>query len=565
MPEKKKLPVGIDNFKKIIKNNFYYVDKTEMICSLIRNWSEVNLFTRPRRFGKSLNMNMLQTFFEIGTDPIVFEGLKISEDREFCEKYMGHFPVISISLKNVEGMNFESTCAAMKYAIGAEALRFSFLEKSPELSETDKKMYKALTMVSDTGDFQMSYSAMEKSLLTLSTLLCKYYGEKVILLIDEYDVPLDKAFQYGYYEEMVSLIRNMFGNVLKTNSNLYFAVLTGCLRIAKESIFTGLNNFEVLSVLDVQYDEYFGFTDTEVHDMLDYYDLSGHYKEVKEWYDGYQFGNTEVYCPWDVICYCKKLYADPDAKPEDYWSNTSGNVIIRRFINRADSQTKNDIERLIAGETVTKEIHQELTYNELDSSIENLWSVLFTTGYLTQKGKTAENQFRLKIPNLEVKNLFIKQIREWFRQTSRQDGDTLNQFCNAFSEQNPEKIEELFGNYLWNTISIRDTATAKKENFYHGMLLGLLGYKDNWIIRSNAESGTGYSDILIEIPESRTGIVIEVKYAEKGKMKDACIKALSQIEERKYAAKLEDDGMRSVIKYGIACYKKECRVVIGTS
>lgn len=533
-----------------------------MIRSLIRNWSEVNLFTRPRRFGKSLNMNMLQTFFEIGTDPIVFEGLKISEDREFCEKYMGHFPVISISLKNVEGMNFESTCAAMKYAIGAEALRFSFLEKSPELSETDKKMYKALTMVSDTGDFQMSYSAMEKSLLTLSTLLCKYYGEKVILLIDEYDVPLDKAFQYGYYEEMVSLIRNMFGNVLKTNSNLYFAVLTGCLRIAKESIFTGLNNFEVLSVLDVQYDEYFGFTDTEVHDMLDYYDLSGHYKEVKGWYDGYQFGNTEVYCPWDVICYCKKLYADPDAKPEDYWFNTSGNVIIRRFINRADSQTKNDIERLIAGETVTKEIHQELTYNELDSSIENLWSVLFTTGYLTQKGKTAENQFCLKIPNLEVKNLFIKQIREWFRQTSRQDGDTLNQFCNAFSEQNPEKIEELFGNYLWNTISIRDTATAKKENFYHGMLLGLLGYKDNWIIRSNAESGTGYSDILIEIPESRTGIVIEVKYAEKGKMKDACIKALSQIEERKYAAKLEDDGMRSVIKYGIACYKKECRVVM---
>ena len=565
MPEKKKLPVGIDNFEKIIKNNFYYVDKTEMIHSLIQNWSEVNLITRPRRFGKTLNMNMLQTFFEIGTDPKIFEGLKISEDREFCEKYMGHFPVISISLKNVEGMNFESACAAMKYAIGAEALRFSFLEKSPELSETDKKMYKALTMVSDTGDFQMSYSAMEKSLLTLSSLLCRHYGKKVILLIDEYDVPLYKAFQNGYYEEMVSLIRNMFGNVLKTNSNLYFAVLTGCLRIAKESIFTGLNNFEVLSVLDVQYDEYFGFTDTEVQDMLNYYDLSGHYTEVKEWYDGYQFGNTEVYCPWDVICYCKKLYADPNAKPEDYWSNTSGNAIVRRFINRADSQTKNDIERLIAGETVTKEIHQELTYNELDSSIENLWSVLFTTGYLTQKGKTAENQFRLKIPNLEVKNLFIKQIREWFRQNSRQDGDTLNQFCNAFSEQNLEKIEELFGNYLWNTISIRDTATAKKENFYHGMLLGLLGYKDNWIIRSNAESGTGYSDILIEIPESRTGIVIEVKYAENGKMKDACTEALRQIEERKYAAKLEDDGMRSIIKYGIACYKKDCRVVIGTS
>lgn len=561
MPEKKKLPVGIDNFEKIIKNNFYYVDKTEMIRSLIQNWSEVNLITRPRRFGKSLNMNMLQTFFEIGTDPTIFDGLKIAGEREFCKKYMGQFPVISISLKNVEGMNFESACAAMKYVIGAEALSFPFLEKSPELSETDKKMYKALTMVSDTGDFQMSYSAMEKSLLTLSSLLCRHYGKKVILLIDEYDVPLDKAFQYGYYDEMVSLIRNMFGNVLKTNSSLYFAVLTGCLRIAKESIFTGLNNFEVLSVLDVQYDEYFGFTDTEVQEMLNYYDLSGHCKEVKEWYDGYQFGNTEVYCPWDVICYCKKLCADPKAKPEDYWSNTSGNAIVRRFINRADSQTKNDIERLIAGETVTKEIHQELTYNELDSSIENLWSVLFTTGYLTRKGKTPGDQFQLMIPNLEVKNLFIKQIREWFRQTSRQDGDTLNQFCHAFSKQNPEKIEELFGNYLWNTISIRDTAIAKKENFYHGMLLGLLGYKDNWIIRSNAESGTGYSDILIEIPESRTGIVIEVKYAENGRMEEACAEALRQIEERKYAAKLEDDGMRSIIKYGIACYKKDCRVV----
>ena len=370
MPEKKKLPVGIDNFEKIIKNNFYYVDKTEMIHSLIQNWSEVNLITRPRRFGKTLNMNMLQTFFEIGTDPKIFEGLKISEDREFCEKYMGHFPVISISLKNVEGMNFESACAAMKYAIGAEALRFSFLEKSPELSETDKKMYKALTMVSDTGDFQMSYSAMEKSLLTLSSLLCRHYGKKVILLIDEYDVPLDKAFQYGYYDEMVSLLRNMFGNALKTNPNLYFAVLTGCLRISKESIFTGLNNLKVLTLTDVRFDEYFGFTDTEVKGMLEYYGLSGHYAEVKEWYDGYRFGNVEVYCPWDVINYCDLLRADPNALPQDYWSNTSGNAMVRRFIDKADTQTRDEIERLIAGDEILKEIHQELTYNELDSSIE---------------------------------------------------------------------------------------------------------------------------------------------------------------------------------------------------
>ena len=562
MPEKKKLPVGIDNFKKIIKNNFYYVDKTEMIHSLIRNWSEVNLFTRPRRFGKSLNMNMLQTFFEIGTDPIVFEGLKISEDREFCEKYMGHFPVISISLKNVEGMNFESTCAAMKYAIGAEALRFSFLEKSPELSETDKKMYTALTMVSDTGDFQMSYSAMEKSLLTLSTLLCKYYGEKVILLIDEYDVPLDKAFQYGYYEEMVSLIRNMFGNVLKTNQDLYFAVLTGCLRISRESIFTGLNNLKVLTVTDVRFDEYFGFTDPEVKDMLKSYGLSEHYEEIRKWYDGYRFGNREVYCPWDVLNYCDLLTADPEAQPQDYWSNTSGNAMVRRFIDKADTQTRNEIERLIAGEEIVKELHQELTYSELDNSIENLWSVLFTTGYLTQRGCVGEDRYRLVIPNLEIRKLFVKQIREWFRSVSRKDGETLERFCHAFPQRDPEQIEELFGNYLWNTISIRDTASVKKENFYHGILLGLLGYKSDWLVKSNAESGTGYSDILVEIPDNRTGIVVELKYAQDGDMDTACEKALLQIEDKNYTARLKEDGMQNIIKYGIACYKKNCKVIL---
>ena len=552
-----KLPVGIENFEEIRKLGFYYIDKTRLIEQLLQGWGKVTLFTRPRRFGKTLNMSMLRSFFEIGTDKSLFDGLYISGNKVLCDEHMGKYPVIFLSFKGVDGLDF-TTARRMLCAILKDELdRHYYLKTSDVLTDEDRILFTKMLHGQDDN--------IEDSIRMLSKLLYKHYGQKVVILIDEYDVPLDKAFQNGYYEEMVSLIRNMFGNVLKTNSNLYFAVLTGCLRIAKESIFTGLNNFEVLSVLDVQYDEYFGFIDTEVQDMLNYYDLSGHCTEVKEWYDGYQFGNTEVYCPWDVICYCKKLYADPNAKPEDYWSNTSGNAIVRRFINRADSQTKNDIERLIAGETVTKEIHQELTYNELDSSIENLWSVLFTTGYLTQKGKTAENQFRLMIPNLEVKNLFIKQIREWFRQTSRQDCDTLNQFCNAFSEQNPEKIEELFGNYLWNTISIRDTATAKKENFYHGMLLGLLGYKDNWIIRSNAESGTGYSDILIEIPESRTGIVIEVKYAENGKMKDACIKALRQIEERKYAAKLEDDGMRSIIKYGIACYKKDCRVVIGTS
>ena len=562
MMGKKKLPIGIESFEEIRKEGFYYVDKTGVIGQLLEKWGKVNLFTRPRRFGKSLNMSMLKAFFEIGGDSALFEGLKISEKKELCEKYMGQFPVISISLKSVEGLSFEAAKKALKDILGVEAGRFYFLTKSSKLTAEEIESYKALLRVGETGDFLMSDTAMEKALLRLSSLLCKHYGKQVILLIDEYDVPLDKAFQYGYYDEMVSLIRNMFGNALKTNPNLYFAVLTGCLRISKESIFTGLNNLKVLTLTDVRFDEYFGFTDSEVKDMLEYYGLSEHYGEVKEWYDGYRFGNVEVYCPWDVINYCDLLKADPNALPQDYWSNTSGNAMVRRFIDKADTRTRDEIERLIAGDEIVKEIHQELTYNELDSSIENLWSVLFTTGYLTQRGQEGK-KYRLAIPNNEIRELLISQIREWFRDVSRKDGETLNQFCEAFPEQNPEKIEEIFSDYLWNTISIRDTASSKKENFYHGILLGLLGYKSNWLVKSNAESGLGYSDILVEVPKNRTGIVIELKYAEDGNMDAACEKALQQIEDRDYAAKLKDDGMRNIIKYGIACYKKNCKVVLG--
>lgn len=562
MTGKKKLPIGIDIFEKLDREEFYYVDKTGMIEDLLQNRSEVNLFTRPRRFGKSLNMSMLKAFFEIGGDPGLFKGLKISTNKEPCEKYMGQFPVISISLKSVEGLDFEAAKKALKDILGEEAGRFYFLTQSSKLTNEEIESYKALLRVGETGDFLMSDTAMEKALLRLSLLLHKHYDKQVILLIDEYDVPLDKAFQYGYYDEMVSLIRNMFGNALKTNPNLFFAVLTGCLRISKESIFTGLNNLKVLTLTDVRFDEYFGFTDTEVKDMLEYYGLSEHYGEVKEWYDGYRFGNAEVYCPWDVINYCDLLRADPNALPQDYWSNTSGNAMVRRFIDKADTQTRDEIERLIAGDEIVKEIRQELTYNELDSSIENLWSVLFTTGYLTQRGQEGK-KYRLAIPNNEIRELFISQIREWFRDVSRKDGETLDQFCEAFPEQNPEKIEEIFSDYLWNTISIRDTASSKKENFYHGILLGLLGYKSNWLVKSNAESGFGYSDILVEVPKNRTGIVIELKYAEDGNMDAACEKALQQIEDRDYAAKLKDDGMRNIIKYGIACYKKNCKVMLG--
>ena len=562
MRNKKKLPVGIESFEKIIEQNFYYIDKTSMIAELLQSWGEVNLFTRPRRFGKTLNMSMLKCFFEIGCKRELFDGLQISQERELCREYMGQFPVISISLKGIEGMKYQDAVAAVKNVLGMEAMRFSFLLDSERLTEEEKELYQGFTVVKN-GCFTMADEMIPVSLKNLSMLLHKHYEKQVILLIDEYDVPLDKAFQYGYYDEMVSLIRSLFGNVLKTNPNLYFAVLTGCLRIAKESIFTGLNNFNVLSITNVQFDEFFGFTDCEVRDLLEYFGLSEHYETIKEWYDGYQFGKKAVYCPWDVISYCKNLCADPEALPEDYWSNTSSNSIVRRFIDKSNKQTKDEIEQLIAGESIVKEIRQELTYNELDKSVGHLWSVLFTTGYLTQKGRLDSKRYRLAIPNREIRELFLTQIREWFQDTTSENVMKLDKFCRAFPDGNAEIIEELLNDYLWNTISIRDTAVAKerKENFYHGILLGLLSHRENWRVKSNQESGEGYSDILVEVPESRTGVVIEMKYAQGGLLDTACAEALQQIEERQYTAKLESDGMKNIVRYGIACYKKHCRVM----
>ena len=566
MAYRKKLPIGVDNFEKLIQEDFYYVDKTGMIAELLKNWSEVNLFTRPRRFGKSLNMSMLKTFLEIGCDKTLFQGLKISEEKELCEEYMGQFPVISISLKGVEGLDFESAKEGLAYVIGKEAMKFYFLKDSPHLTEEEKGIYQGY-IATEQGSFTIGSDAkkMVTAINGLSSMLEKHYGKKVVLLIDEYDVPLDKAFQHGYYEAMVSLIRNLLGNALKTNLSLYFAVLTGCLRISKESIFTGLNNLKVMSITNVQFEEYFGFTDSEVKEMLNYYGLIDHFDSMKAWYDGYRFGNQDVYCPWDVLSHCDNLRADPNARPEDYWSNTSGNAIVRRFIDLANGKTKDEIERLIAGEMILKEINQELTYGELDNSIENLWSVLFTTGYLTQRGMVEGDKYCLVIPNYEIRKLFIRQIREWFRYQAGSDRKTLDKFCNAFPDGDGELIEELFNDYLWNTISIRDTAARneRKENFYHGILLGLLGFQDDWIVKSNAESGIGYSDILIETRRNRIGIVVEMKYAEDGNLEVACQKALQQIEDKKYEARLKEDGMRSIIKYGIACYKKECKVKMG--
>ena len=557
MAEFIKLPVGIENFEKIRRDGFYYVDKTGLIEQLLNNWGEVNLFTRPRRFGKTLNMSMFKCFFEIGTDQSLFDGLYISKNQSLCGQYMGKYPVIFISLKGVDGMTFEEAVVRTTTIVKTEARRHYYLKDSSKLVNEEIDQFEQL--------LSGKAEDITDSIRLLSELLYRHYEQKVIILIDEYDVPLDKAFQNGYYHEMVKLMRGILGQALKTNDFLQFAVLTGCLRISKESIFTGLNNFKVLSILDARFDEQFGFTDGEVKKLLADYGFSSYFAEVKEWYNGYHFGNADIYCPWDVINYVDQLKYDQTAIPQDYWSNSSGNAIVRSLIDKADIQTKNEIERLIAGEYIEKEISQELTYDEIDNKIENLWSVLFTTGYLTQHGRTENGKYRLTIPHKEIRNLFTRQIREWFRDVSQRDGEKLNEFCNAFVEKNPYKIEQIFSDYLWNTISIRDTAVSKerKENFYHGILLGLLGYKTSWLTKSNAESGTGYSDILVEVPDNRTGIVVELKYAEDGDMETACAKALTQIDEKNYIMKLKQDGMRNFIKYGIACYKKDCKVVLG--
>ncbi len=561
-----KLPVGVDNFEKIRKEGFYYIDKTKLIIDLLRNWGEVNLFTRPRRFGKSLNMSMLKAFFEIGGCGELFDGLRISKESDLCEAYMGKFPVISVSLKAVEGDDFSSAYSMMCSLIGYEALRFQFLLESEKLTNKEKEMYEQLATVDKEhkGVFSMPEAVLTGSLGTLCMLLYKHYGRKAIILIDEYDVPLAKANEKGYYDQMVTLLRKMFGQALKTNEYLYFSVLTGCLRIAKESIFTGLNNLKVLTVSDVRFDEYFGFTDGEVRELLAYYGVSEAYDMIKEWYDGYRFGNMDIYCPWDVICYCDELRADKTARPRNYWANTSGNDVVRRFIEMADAgSARQEIERLIAGEAVSKVIHQELTYKELYDSIENIWSVLFSTGYLTQQGKADDDVFCLVIPNMEIRKLFTGQIMQLFREKTGKDGQAVDRFCNALKSGDADGVEKQFTEYLRKTVSIRDTFVRKstKENFYHGILLGILGFKASWSVMSNRESGEGYSDIQVEIEDEETGMIIEVKYAHDMNLEEECRKALEQIETSGYAQTLWEDGMRTIWEYGIACYKKRCRVM----
>ena len=565
---KKKLPVGIESFEKIRTQDFYYVDKTVMIRDLIQRWGEVNLFTRPRRFGKSLNMSMLRSFFEIGTDPLLFDGLKISKEKELCEKYMGKFPVISISLKDVEGSDYDVARTLLCSVIGNEALRFyELLKSSPKLNEVERRQYEQLVCTDheQRGSFAMSDSVLMGSLKTLSSLLEKHYEKKVILLIDEYDVPLSKANEQGYYNEMVFLMRNLLQQVLKTNSSLYFAVLTGCLRLAKESIFTGLNNFKIYSITDVRFDEYFGFTDSEVKEMLAYYGQEAKVQTVREWYDGYHFGTLDVYCPWDVISYCDDLIDDKDAAPKNYWINTSGNDVVRHFIEKmGNGVMKGEMEALIDGKEVEKEIHEDLTYHEIYDSVNHLWSMLFMTGYLTRQESADGDRYKLVIPNLEIRSIFIRQIMAMFKKEVAKDGKLLESFCNALEQGNAAEVEKLFSSYLKKSISIRDTFVQKtlKENFYHGILLGILGYKDGWILKSNKESGNGYSDIWIYDEEKELGIIIEVKYAEESQFEVVCREAIAQIDKNRYAEELREEGCHSILKYGIACYKKRCQVTV---
>ena len=557
----KKLPIGIENFEKLRQEDFYYIDKTRLIEQLLTRWGEVNLFTRPRRFGKSLNMSMLQSFFEIGKDKTLFDGLRISDNQELCEEYQGKFPVVSVSLKGINGATYEEARRFLIKTINEEARRLSVLSDSTELDETDHELLTQLKKKEMTND-SLVYSIRE-----LTELLEKHYGSKVIVLIDEYDVPLAKANENGYYDEMVLLIRNLFENALKTNNSLKFAVLTGCLRIAKESIFTGLNNFKVYSITDKSFDETFGFTDEEVKELLRYYGQEKYYETVKEWYDGYRFGNVDVYCPWDVINFCSDHLADPGLEPKNYWANTSGNSVISHFIDsvgKPQKLTRMELEQLVNGGIVQKEINFELTYKELYSSIDNLWSTLFMTGYLTQRGEPSGNRYNLVIPNREIRNIITNHILKMFKENVKDDGKTVSDLCDALLNQNPEKVELIFTEYMKKTISIRDTFARKptKENFYHGLLLGILGFKENWSVMSNRESGDGFGDILIRIEDEDVGIVIEVKYADDENLQGECEKALQQIIDIRYTEALEQEGIHTIIKYGIACYRKKCKVLM---
>ena len=565
MENKLILPTGIEDFKEIRTDGYYYVDKTALVEQVFDKRNKVTLFTRPRRFGKTLNMSMLRYFFEIGTDAELFNGLYISKNIELCEKYMGKYPVIAISLKGVDADSYPKAKAQIIKIINREARRHRILLKSEKLDSFDKELLTQLL------SRQMEEDTITSSLQELTELLEAHFSKKVVVLIDEYDVPLAKAYENGYYNEMVLLIRNLFGNVLKTNDSLAFAVLTGCLRIAKESIFTGLNNFKVYSITNTEFDETFGFTNEEVQKMLTYYGLESHFEEVKAWYDGYRFGNADVYCPWDVVNYCEDHKKNPNAELQNYWMNTSGNEVIQHFVDSMNDPhmlTKSELELLISGDTVVKQVDEMITYKELYSNIDNLWSTLFMTGYLTQRGREADGRYHLAIPNREICDCMIRRVLVLFKKSVSQNRELLRSFCNAMLAADADTMERVLTEYMGKTISIRDSfAKSIRENFYHGLLIGILGSQGAWKATSNKESGDGFSDILIEVNEDdlQLGMVLELKYSKTEKALDKeCDDALQQIEDRNYDQELREKGYTKILKYGIAFYHKKCRVKVAT-
>ena len=551
--EEKKLPVGIDNFEKLREEDFYYVDKTGLIRDLLNNWGEVNLFTRPRRFGKTLNMSMLKCFFEIGGDKRIFDGLAISREKALCDAYMGKYPVVFLSLKDVDGLTFEDAYERLKQLIRNEAFRLAALRESTAITDEEKSAY--LRIISENSTF----ADITGSLRMFCALLEKHYGQKVFLLIDEYDVPLDKAYAHGYYDRMIDLIRSMFGLALKTNDSLFFAVLTGCLRVSKESIFTGLNNLMVHSISDMNFDEYFGFTDSEVGDMLAYYGLESHHEEARRWYDGYRFGEQDVYCPWDVINYCYMLRVDPEAEPKLYWLNTSGNELVRSLIDKTKSgTTRMEVEELIAGNTITKQINEQLTHNEIKSSVNNIWSLLYMTGYLTIAQRPTGGRYTLRIPNYEVKQIFMQQVLEWFGDKAIAEADQLSGFYAAFEKGDTETITSYLNKQLIATVSYYDAY----ESFYHGFLLALLNTCASWQVASNVETGIGRGDIIVEREDGVLGFVVEIKeIKDRNRLDAACDAAMKQIEEKDYTAVLRRYGVEEIWAYGIAFCEKRCRVI----
>lgn len=559
-----KLPVGIEDFQEIRRNGFYYIDKTGLIEQLLDSWGKVNLFTRPCRFGKSLNMSMLRYFFEIGTDKTLFDGLHILQRKDLCDEYMGRFPVVFLTLKGVDGLTFEKATNKLIKIVALEAERFIFLKNSDKLTDNEKQRYCALVKMQD-GKYAMDEDTLESALQTLSELLYRHYGQKVVILVDEYDVPLDKAYQNGYYKEMVSMIRSLFGEALKTNEFLQFAVLTGCLRVSRESIFTGLNNFKIFSITDARFDEQFGFTEDEVGKMLKDYHLEEHLAEMKEWYDGYHFGDADIYCPWDVINRVDDLCDTPEAKPKCYWINSSGNALVKRFVSIANRTTQDEIEHLIAGEPIEKSVRLDLTYDEIDKSIDNIWSVLFTTGYLTQADMTEQGAYKLVIPNKEVRTVYISQIQEWFKQKIADNTEQMAHFWKAIEDGNAEIIEQYLNLTLSNTISVFDTKAPEmeKENSYHTFLAGMLTGNTDWVVKSNVEAGEGFADIIIKPQNPNDGIIFELKYSKEASGLDkACERAIKQIRDRRYLEYLKNDGRHNMIFYGIAFYKKRCKVVV---